>query len=227
MLTDMYLKATPKKPFVNEVAINISSDESDDDADMVSQKTSERSEKGTTFFHSILTKFSTFSFFNLSATHPTTTTNVNQVTITKVANLPPAPARSTPGNNQHQQKKRKMRSPSISPVQNSDSQTTEKSKRQSNSTPASIPSKTARKFKREFTVQQSKLNFDDIGGMKKVLQELCELLMHIKHPEVYRHIGLPPPRGFLLHGPPGSGKTLLAQAIAGVSILHSGNHSND
>lgn len=59
------------------------------------------------------------------------------------------------------------------------------------------------------------ITFDDVGGMDKILKDLCELLLHVKHPEVYRHIGLPPPRGFLLHGPPGSGKTLLAHAIAG------------
>lgn len=76
--------------------------------------------------------------------------------------------------------------------------------------------KSQKKFKREVTVQTSVLNFDDVGGMEKTLKELCEQLLHIKHPELYRHIGLPPPRGFLLHGPPGCGKTLLAQAIAGV-----------
>lgn len=78
-------------------------------------------------------------------------------------------------------------------------------------------SKGLKKSKKEFIVQNSVLEFKDIGGLDKVLKELCELLLHIKHPEVYRFIGLPPPRGFLLHGPPGCGKTLLAQAIAGVS----------
>ncbi|KAL9706123.1 hypothetical protein quinque_009641 [Culex quinquefasciatus] len=41
----------------------------------------------------------------------------------------------------------------------------------------------------------------------KILSDVSELLLHVKHPEVYRHIGLPSPRGFLPHGPPGSGKS--------------------
>lgn len=74
-----------------------------------------------------------------------------------------------------------------------------------------------KKFKREFALAKSSVTFQNVGGVDKILKELCELLLHVKHPNVYKHIGLPPPRGFLLLGPPGCGKTLLAEAIAGVS----------
>lgn len=75
---------------------------------------------------------------------------------------------------------------------------------------------TSKKFKKEFTARKSEYTFESIGGIDKILKELCELLLHVNNPNVYKRIGLPAPRGFLLHGPPGSGKTLLAQAIAGV-----------
>lgn len=63
-----------------------------------------------------------------------------------------------------------------------------------------------KKFKKEVYAKKAIVTFADVGGMDKALKELCELILHIKHPEMYRHIGLPPPRGFLLHGPPGSGE---------------------
>lgn len=78
-------------------------------------------------------------------------------------------------------------------------------------------SATPAKKKREVT--ESKVQFADVGGNTKVLEEVCKLLIHIKHPEVFKQLGISPPRGFLLHGPPGCGKTLLAHAIAGV-IFH-------
>nr|XP_009684943.1 PREDICTED: nuclear valosin-containing protein-like isoform X2 [Struthio camelus australis] len=59
------------------------------------------------------------------------------------------------------------------------------------------------------------VRFEDVGGNDETLKEICKMLIHVRHPEVYNHLGVVPPRGFLLHGPPGCGKTLVAQAIAG------------
>lgn len=63
--------------------------------------------------------------------------------------------------------------------------------------------------------QISSVKFEDVGGNDTTLKEVCKMLIHMRHPEVYQHLGVIPPRGVLLHGPPGCGKTLLAHAIAG------------
>ncbi|XP_019877000.2 nuclear valosin-containing protein-like isoform X2 [Aethina tumida] len=73
----------------------------------------------------------------------------------------------------------------------------------------------AKKKKGVSTLEKSSITFKDVGGMNRVLEDVCKLLLHMKHPELYKNIGISPPRGFLLHGPPGTGKTLLANAIAG------------
>lgn len=70
---------------------------------------------------------------------------------------------------------------------------------------------TRKKFEQSF----STTTFRDIGGYESAIAEIGKLIMHLKHPEVFSHLGVKPPRGFLLHGAPGSGKTLLANAIAG------------
>ncbi|KAF3708497.1 Nuclear valosin-containing protein-like [Channa argus] len=68
-------------------------------------------------------------------------------------------------------------------------------------------------------LQYPTLKFEDVGGNEETLTEVCKLLIHMRHPEVYQQLGMVPPRGFLLHGPPGCGKTLLAQAVAGELLL--------
>lgn len=59
------------------------------------------------------------------------------------------------------------------------------------------------------------MRYSDIGGVEGCIQDVRELIEYpLLHPEIYSHLGVEPPRGVLLHGPPGSGKTMLAQAVA-------------
>merc|ERR1719370_2167299 len=77
------------------------------------------------------------------------------------------------------------------------------------------PSTKKRKTAMEVLVEKSSVTFADFGGSDEVLSSVCRLLVHLKQPGVYRRLGVSPPQGFLLHGPPGTGKALLAHAIAG------------
>ena len=68
---------------------------------------------------------------------------------------------------------------------------------------------------REVYVEVPEVRWDDIGGLENVKQELRETVeWPIKHPEYFKDMGIDPPKGILLYGPPGCGKTLLAKAVA-------------
>ncbi|CAG2100250.1 unnamed protein product [Medioppia subpectinata] len=68
-------------------------------------------------------------------------------------------------------------------------------------------------LKERFLVEP-KLTFDDFGGIDGVVVEIKKLMFHLRHPTLYTTIGVEPPRGFLLHGPPGVGKSAIVEAIA-------------
>lgn len=62
------------------------------------------------------------------------------------------------------------------------------------------------------------VNYDDVGGMEDTIQQLREMVeLPLRYPELFTRLGVDPPKGVLLHGPPGTGKTRLAQAVANES----------
>lgn len=59
------------------------------------------------------------------------------------------------------------------------------------------------------------VGYDDIGGCRKQMAQIRELVeLPLRHPQLFKSIGIKPPRGILMYGPPGTGKTLMARAVA-------------
>ena len=65
------------------------------------------------------------------------------------------------------------------------------------------------------TERKSKVKFDDVAGLDEEKQEMMEIVDFLKRPEKYTKMGARVPKGVLLYGKPGTGKTLIAKAIAG------------
>ncbi len=66
--------------------------------------------------------------------------------------------------------------------------------------------------------ERPNVRYSDIGGLSSQIQELREVIeLPLRFPERFRELGIEPPKGVLLYGPPGCGKTLLAKAVAGES----------
>nr|WP_166180208.1 CDC48 family AAA ATPase [Altererythrobacter segetis] len=62
------------------------------------------------------------------------------------------------------------------------------------------------------------INYDDVGGMDETIKQLREMVeLPLRYPELFTRLGVDPPKGVLLHGPPGTGKTRLALAVANES----------
>ncbi|HDQ15537.1 MAG TPA: AAA family ATPase, partial [Bacteroidetes bacterium] len=71
---------------------------------------------------------------------------------------------------------------------------------------------------REFLIEVPQVSWEDIGGLDEAKQQLREAVeWPLTKPEVFKRMGITPPRGILLYGPPGTGKTLLAKAVASES----------
>lgn len=65
------------------------------------------------------------------------------------------------------------------------------------------------------------ITYEDVGGLDREIQRVREMVeLPLRHPSLFKRLGIDPPKGVLLRGPPGCGKTLLAKAVANESEAH-------
>ncbi len=65
------------------------------------------------------------------------------------------------------------------------------------------------------------VTYEDVGGLDREIQRVREMVeLPLRHPSLFKRLGIDPPKGVLLRGPPGCGKTLLAKAVANESEAH-------
>jgi transitional endoplasmic reticulum ATPase len=67
----------------------------------------------------------------------------------------------------------------------------------------------------ELALHVRDISYEDIGGLSREIRDIREMIeVPLRHPELFSRLGINPPRGVLLHGPPGTGKTMIARAVA-------------
>jgi transitional endoplasmic reticulum ATPase len=83
------------------------------------------------------------------------------------------------------------------------------------------PAEQIREAEAEGVSEAPSVTYEDIGGLDRELEQVREMIeLPMRHPELFKRLGVEPPKGVLLHGPPGTGKTLIAKAVANEIDAH-------